>query len=357
MKKLLFTLLLGGISPVLYAQTQITAADMPVAGDTLRYSTTVDTNGILDLAVTGTGVAWDFSTYKALIQGRDDYKTAAQVNITYAITISPSAYGYKVADSFPTGGVPLPVSITDMYTFFNKKTGPARFIAEAFAGNLSGIPTPVNYSDEDEWYFFPLTYGKHDSSTFNLSFSLPTLGAIKQKGYRVTDVDAEGTIVTPFYTSPQNCIRVRSVINEIDSISFGVVSFGIPRNTVEYKWLVNGGHYPALWVTTTLLAGNETVTSIRYRDSARNLTPVNVSNTATKFYKLIAYPNPSANGIVYLSIPTDWKQYTVELFDIQGKLAATYHNTPVIDMQSLSAGQYAARVVSGGNIGYVYIQH
>lgn len=356
MKKLVLTLLIAAVSPALYAQTTITAADMPVAGDTLRYSTTLDSSGVLDLTVKGSSVVWDFSTFNAIAQNRDDYKTAAQVNLTYALTISPTSYGYKVADSFPTGGLPLPISITDMYTFFNKKTGPARFIAEAFAGNLSGIPTPVNYSDEDEWYFFPLTYGKHDSSTFNLSFSLPTLGAIKQKGYRVTDVDGEGTIVTPFYTTPQNCIRVRSVINEIDSISFGVVSFGIPRNTVEYKWLINGGHYPALWVTTTVLAGNETVTAIRYRDSDRGLTPINVPNVANKIYNLSAYPNPAVNGIVNLSVPADWKQYTVELFDIQGKAVATYRNTLVLDMQQLPAGQYAARVTSSGNTGYVYIQ-
>ena len=136
------------------AQITINAADMPVNGDTLRYSIGAAMGFNINLADIGTNKTWNFDTLTPTLQGVDAYKTAAQVNLTYAATISPTAYGYKVTDSLPTGGT-LPVSVKDVYSFFSIKSGPSRFVAEAFAANVSGVPVPANYQNEDEWYFFP----------------------------------------------------------------------------------------------------------------------------------------------------------------------------------------------------------
>src|SRR4051812_4445817 len=114
MKKLLLALIMVGSAGLVHAQITVTATDMPVAGDSLRYSIAVDTSFNLGLGNTGANITWDYSGLNRIAQGRDDYKSAAQVNIVYALTVSANAYGYKIADSIP--GSPVPV--TDIYTFF-----------------------------------------------------------------------------------------------------------------------------------------------------------------------------------------------------------------------------------------------
>ena len=354
MKKFLYALIVACTTQSALAQISITASDMPIAGDTLRYSTASPTGSGFSAADSGTAKVWDFSMLSPLTQGIDTYKTASAVNITYALTISPTAYGYKVADSFPGLSGVLPISITNLYTFFNKKTGPARYIAEGFAAVISGLPTPVNYSDEDEWYYFPLTYARSDSSTFSLKFSLPTLGSIKQAGYRKTRVDGWGTIVTPYFTTPTNCIRVRSEIHEIDSIDLLVTKIGLPRNTVEYKFLANGQHYPALWVTASLTGSTETITSIRYRDVARST--MGIASNALSYRTIKAYPNPAQNGIVYVELPADWQQYQIACFDLQGKLVATTSNKNQIDLSQMPAGRYVLQVLCGNQTAYALIE-
>ncbi|MBS1772184.1 MAG: T9SS type A sorting domain-containing protein [Bacteroidetes bacterium] len=337
-----------------HAQITITAADMPVVGDTLRYSTVTDAAFVV--ANTGSGYTWDFSYPMPITQAVDTYKTATAVNFTYGLTISPTAYGYKVADSIPGLGSMLPVSVKSLYTFYNKKTSPSRYIAEGFAAMIAGLPTAVNYQDEDEIYFFPVTTSTNDSSTFRLNFSLATLGSMLQKGYRKTTVDGWGTIKTPYYTTPVNCIRVRSEIHEIDSVTLTAIPFpiGLPNNRVEYKWLVNGEHYPAFWVTCTLNGTTETPTSIRYRDSAR-ATILSVPNTKAAITELNIYPNPATNNTVTIDVPASWMVYDVDVFDIQGKLVSQTKNTSVLNIQSMANGQYVVRVSNGQQLAYAVL--
>lgn len=325
------------------AQITITAADMPVNGDTLRYSYSNPLTTTVDYTQTGANMSWDFSAEIPVAQDVDTYKSAAQVNITYAATISPTAYGFKVADSLP--GAPIPV--TDVYNFFNKKTGPNRFVIEGFGAVITGFPTPVTYSDEDEVYYFPLEFNDYDSSYFKLSKNLAGLGSFSQEGYRRTRVDGWGTIVTPLSSTPVQVIRVRSEVVEQDTVRFGPTTLGIPRHYVEYKWLANGQHYPMMFVTTNVVAGNETPGSVRYRDSKRSLA---ITGTQPAVRQIALYPNPAAQ-VVNLKVPASWTAYSVELFDAQGKLLQVQQNQSAINTSQLPGGQYFVRVQHGSDIG------
>lgn len=344
MKKAYLSILSILLASAASAQIQITATDMPVVGDTLRSSATAAASSGITLSNTGTNYTWDFSSLVPVSQTVANYQLAATVNIAFAVVISPTAYGYKVADSFPTpAGLPisLPVSIKNMYTFYNKKTSPSRFVAEGFGATISGIPTPAAYQDEDEIYKFPLDYGTtNDSTTFDLKFSLASLGSVRQKGYRKTTVDGWGTIKTPFFTTAVNCIRVRSEIREIDSFTISPLpAMGIPRNTVEYKWLAAGEHYPVLWVTANITGSTETITSVRYRDQYRPGL-LNIEQ-APALKVLKAYPNP-ANYTVNIDVPTSWQNYTVAIYDMQGRVVANYNNTSKLDVSNLAKGNYLA---------------
>lgn len=351
MKRLLLSFLTVSTFSTVSAQVTITANDMPVNGDTLRYSTTLGVNLGFLLTDTGANKTWNLDTLSSLTQRVDEYKSALQVNPIYVL-ISPTAYGYKVADTFGMQGVPLPIAITEVYTFFSKKTGPARFVAEGFAAKVSGVPTPAVYSNEDEQYFFPLNYGNpEDSTDFKLSVSLATVGSMKQQGYRKTRVDAWGSITTPYFTTPKNCLRIRTEINEIDSVTISPLpAVGIPRRSVDYKWLVPGEHYPALWITANIVGGNETITTVRYRDAYKPSAIQEAGNKAT-LTVLRAIPNPATQNI-RIQLPVVSGEYVVEVFDMQGRLLATQKNDATLDIVALPAGSYIARVSYEQSVGY-----
>jgi len=332
------------------AQITITSADMPVSGDSLRYTIVSPLGTTIDLADTGTARSWTFD-FTPTAQAVDNYRSALSVSPFYAL-ISLSAYGYKVADSIPGLSGVLPVSITEIYNFFEKTSG--KYSAVAFAAKIAGLPTPANYTADDIWYRFPLNYGDNDSNNYAVTFSLASVGSMKQQGYRKSRVDAWGTITTPYYTTPVNCIRVRSEIHEIDTVTFGSTKFGIPRNTVEYKWLVNGDHYPALWVTTNVIGGTEAVSNIRYRDSYFQF-PLDVQHEHTASAgRIMAQSNPVLNNeLVLLNIPTDWHSYSVSIYDVQSRNVATVRDQSKVDVSHLPHGTYIACIQSGYQFEFV----
>ena len=359
MKRLLLIILTSIIVFPATAQVVITGADMPVSGDTLRYSTINPVGSPIVLTDTGAGVHWNYIDLIPVSQAVDTYKSAYEVNPVYAGTISLSARGYKVADSIPGLSMVLSgVTLDNIYTFFENISSPQAYIAAAFAARVAGLlPVAFNYTEPDALYFFPLGYGNTDSSGFDLNISLLTAGSIKQKGYRKTHVDGWGVIITPYHTTPVNCIRLRSEIHEIDTVSLGSTgTFGIPRNTVEYKWLANGEHYPVLFVTANVIGGIEIPTAIRYHDVYRELNPNGVKNNSVKENTAItAYPNPATDGNVTLTIPAGWRNFYVEVFDTRGKLLTTVKDQHELNISTYAAGNYLARITYGETTAYVTI--
>lgn len=339
------------------AQVTITAADMPVHGDTLRYSNALAITSGISLADSGAGIDWNYMTLMPISQAVDTYKKAYEVNPVYAASISLSAIGYKVADSVP--GVSLisaAITIDNVYTFFERMSGPSCYAAAAYAATISGfIPIPFNYTQPDAWYFFPLTYGRYDSSDFELNMGLMSVANIQQKGYRKTRVDGWGRIMTPYYNTPpgRQCLRVRSEIHEIDSVQLDTIAFALPRTTVEYKWLIPGEHYPALWVTTAILGGAEVPTIVRYRDVYRQSGPAAVTPVTTKSEEVTIYPNPSTGQSVTLTLPANWQNFYVEVFDVQGKLITQQKDARQIDVSTYTNGQYMVRVTYGTKTTYL----
>jgi hypothetical protein len=337
-----------------YSQINITTADMPAAGDTLRYSVASITGMVISPKDSGISVLWKYNL-KFAGQGVDTYKTTSQVNPAYLSVIDTAAYGYVVADSLAGA-----MAFHHIYTFFENSF--TLYKATAFAATIAGTPTPASYSIPDEWYHFPLTYLRTDSSDYELNVVIPGVGGLKRTGTRYTRADGWGQLITPYYTTPANCLRVRSVVHGVDSVTFGASVIAIPVNTVEYRWLVNGEHYPALWVTSNITGGAEIITSIRYRDSYRDTTTpppidtnVAVHNVTQTPVEIKAFPNPAVAGIVRLAIPAGWKDFLVQVFDLNAKEVAVFNNQRDLDLGNLPAGQYIARISSGIKVAYVQI--
>lgn len=355
MRKVLLSILFFAAYLNVDAQITITSADMPVVGDTLRHSSATALGFSINLNDVGANKVWNFDTLTPVSQKVDEYKKALKVSPLYGI-ISPSAYGYQVADTLGgLGSSPIPITVTEVYTFFNiRGSSPVdTYVAEGFGAKVSGLPTPALYDNEDELFLFPLAFGNKDTTDYYLNVSVPGLGRMVQEGERVTEVDAWGTITTPFFTTAKSCIRVRSEVNGNDSIiasglPLPIPPVGIPRQTVDYYWLVQGEHYPALWITTTFTGSTETVTAVRYRDSYR-MVSVDETNQSHIIENVTVYPNPAKD---VLRLNTNAKQFVSEVFDIQGKLVLSGQNKVDVDVSLLSSGSYFIRLSSEAGISY-----
>lgn len=324
-------------------QITIEWGDMPAAGDTLRYSLVSPITSVMDLTLTGPNTSWDFGSLVPYAQGVDTYRTAIQAGYP---TLS-GALGLKV---IPGGvNVPIPSGVEDPYMFFQNSS--SAFMLRAYGVTFSGFPVPLELDDEDDIYLFPLDFGNSDSSTYRLDFSL--LGnTLKQEGYRKTVVDGWGTIITPYTTAPVSCLRVKSYVYEEDTVALQSPPVPITREYVEYKWLAKNEHFPLLQVTATVAGGMETVADIRFRDYYRP--SLSVVAPQAPLQLLTAHPNPSATTVT-IQLPESWRDYTVELYDMKGRLVFRQLNHPTLDLTALPAGNYMVRVTAGQSVGYVVL--
>lgn len=341
-----------------YGQITITGSEMPVYRDTLRFSNASATDVLSWAADSGANKVWNY-TLIPTSQGLDEYQRPGEVSpgLTTGFLASITAdyaYGPKVADSIPgIGLIASGVTISNLHTYFNCYVTPPCLVAEAFSATVSGFPLGADYIQPDVWYKLPLTYGDSYNADFHLKFGSSLFGEIEQKGNRKTHVDGWGTITTPYFTTPTPCLRVRSQIDEIDSVTFSGQTFGIARTTIEYRWMVKGEHQPALMISALSIQDTEIVTTVRYKDRYRSEFSTSVKNTASATEQVTVFPNPATNGHVRFDMPASWKQYYIELFDAQGRRVGSWANNNELDITHLAPGNYIARVTAGGTLSYV----
>lgn len=349
MKKALLITSLLAMAGFSKAQITIHSNIIPAAGDSFLYSNPVDTN---ISTATGANMTWDFSTMTPVAQGTQSWKTVMQANTGFLLFGIPSgAFGFKLLDSLSFAGL----TVYDPYTFFLKHTSgtDTSLNAVAYGITLNSIPVAALYQDEDEWFKFPLNYNDHDSTTYMFSANL--LGnSLKGVGYRNTYVDGWGTIKTPYYTTAVSCLRIRSEVNEIDSITYNGTSLALPRQSVDYYWMTQNDKFPALWMNATIAAGMTIPTFTRYRDVQRQL---GIGSVPTQKVNISTYPNPSTDGIFNVTIPAAWHGYSVEVFDMTGKLVLAQSNKAVVDLGKQPAGQYIIRTSNGADqLGFSLVQ-
>lgn len=320
----------------LKSQISITSTNMPVSGDTCRYSSASLTS-LGNYTVTGPNMFWDFSTLDST--GQDIRKFVPSSATPYSFYFY-AKYGEKTMDSVSG----LPITMTDLYSFY-KMNGTASFNAEGLGVTISGIPvgaTPVNLNS-DELYMFPLNYLDHDSSTF--SFSTPSFSTIpfiyKKHGYRITDVDGYGTITTPYGTD--TCLRVVTTQYAIDTLIIN--SLPAPYNKISYpnyyrsyQWLTLSEKIPFLEISGNLVTGTFNPSQARYRDTKRIFVGINeeVLNLA-----LSVFPNPSTHELTVVS-PKLEGTIKAEIIDIHGKLVFE----KILDNNSLLVNQHQLNVSS-----------
>lgn len=356
MKKLILILCSGFFSLTLFSQISITMSQMPVSGDTIRY-TNARLSSVGDYTTTGANHNWLFDTLKPVSQGRRDF--IAGSSTPYSVIFGFAAYGEKTIDTVPIPTIPIPgvpsISITDVYNFYSKSPtlAPTKFITEGLGLKINGIPVPNFYSDEDELYFSSLNYLDRDSSTFRFSTISNTLIPFQyvKQGHRITEADGWGTISTPHGTV--SCLRVITTQYSIDTIKGTITlpvigtqpfAFGFKNYQRSYQWLTTNEHIPFFEVSGTLSGTNFNPNQARYRDNYINFVGL---KEETKHLAISVFPNPATNQITVIT-SKDNGNIKAEIMDLQGKIILSkdlkynseIDNKHTLDLNLLAKGIY-----------------
>lgn len=239
------------------AQITITQSSMPSGGDTIRYSSANTVGANLDIKNKGASRSWDYSSLTAT--GQDLYSYIAANKTPYLLYFF-GQIGQKTADSIGIN----PIVLKNIYAFYTKSS--SVFKQEGIGYSYQGIPLSAKNVDDDEVYQFPLSYGDSDVSTYNFRFAIPgNIFTYVQAGVRTNVVDGWGSIKTPYKTYP-NVIRVKTIVNGVDSLITQFAKIPVPRRQVIYKWLSTDEKIPVLEITGTEIGGVFTANQIRYRD-------------------------------------------------------------------------------------------
>jgi hypothetical protein len=234
----------------LHAQVVITSNDMPTPGDTVRRSTTFILEGI-DYEQAGPDQSWNFSSLALTSQQVDTFISVGETpllfqgffNNQFIFPDYKATVAYKLASFTSLPGF----TITDSYEFFKNNSDSYKDVG--YGITYSGLTIPIQYDRIDTVYRFPLAYGNVDSAQSFFELELPDIGYASIERKRWNYADGWGTVLTPF--GQFQALRVKTVIQEYDSVYIDSLNMGIPleRNIIEYKWLANGFPLPVLQVT------------------------------------------------------------------------------------------------------------
>ncbi len=245
-------------------QITITSSSMPVSGDTIRYSIANPNNSVVNanLSIKGDSMSWDLSALGSNRQDMYSYKNSSLTPYGFYFF---NKIGLKTADSLGTAMF----TFKNIYSFYTKNSNV--FKAEGLGYSYQNFPLAATYKDDDEIYKFPLDYHDSDVSTFYFEFALPVGNYFRyvQGGTRTNNVDGWGSVKTPYKTYP-NVLRMKTIVDEVDTLITQFGSFPIPRRQVIYRWLSADEHIPVVEITGIEVGTTFVASQIIYRDRYRS---------------------------------------------------------------------------------------
>lgn len=343
MKKIKSVLFFFATPAILLSQIVIDQNDMPQPGDTIRLSSTID-YGTFNYEETGNDFIWDFSSLLPVTQKVDTFVDFDETPWVYQLIFWGSSNLAKEMmgfDQYPG------FQITDAYEFYKTSSSDFRLVGNA--ATLNGIPFPNKFDAPDIIFKFPMNPGNVDSSFSSYDIALTGIGYAGGWKKRVNYIDGWGTLITP-YGSFQT-IRVKSEVDQYDSIYIDTLGYGIPylQYFTEYKWLGDGFGEPLCTFTE-----NGPITTIDYIDSVRNLI-IGIPETQQQDNPLRIYPNPVGDELNIQFTSSVNSAMKVAVFDLQGKkiseisqssqAAATYSQTFDISALNLETGIYFLEII------------
>ncbi len=307
---ILISLLLG-FNFLTLAQISIDDADMPYEDDTVRVSTGLNID-FMDYTETGEDHLWDFSQLIPISQRVDTFISPWSMPLVYKLFFGlTSNLAVRGADNVPLPGFP----ITGIYNFYDNRSLNYRGIGIGMS--VFGIPIPFKYDDPDIVYDFPMEYEDAWNSQAHFAQEIPLVGYLRMTKTHVDTVDGWGTLITPYGSF--EVLRLKSEVNEIDSIYMDSLEIGIPieRDYTVYQWMGKGQKIPLLQITSSLFGA-----VVEYVDSTRLIFDGTNELPFVRNNELKVFPNPTASKVQMQFEMLEKQHVSIKLFDMQGRETA-----------------------------------
>ena len=156
----------------------------------------------------------------------------------------------------------------------------------------TGITVPViaEYSNADTILTFPFTYQDSGKCIGEWGIDLTSIGQNIQ--YKVTynrewEVEGWGTLITPYQTHT-NVLKIKTTLDQVDSVIFLGTPIGVPRKIVEYTWYDANFGLPVMKVDGIEALGFTTFSTAQYYDT-RIVGTGEINNEI----EVSIYPNPT----------------------------------------------------------------
>lgn len=338
-----------------FSQITIGSTNVPQTNDTLIVSDAVIDN-TMDFISTGANYTWDFSNLQYNGQTLNEYQPVTSAGLFIQFVFGSSVpQNYRASYYVATNGLPLnnlpaqlPITISDISQFYKLRTDSLTMVGLKLSVN--GQEVPAKSDTIETKYKFPLDYGNTHFSRGYTKLDLNPIydGIWIQHRTRQTEVDGWGQITTPLGSF--NALRIHHTITESDSfyVSISGFAFWLPipvPESHEYEWRALEEKEPILLVNTNVIQGNETVTSVQYKNN------YTVGIKEEEQISVSIYPNPVQDWMIVQSL-TNFDEYSIFSTDgkliLEGKLANGAQQ--MIDITSLKSGSYMIQLNSNAGV-------
>ncbi|MEN8956974.1 MAG: T9SS type A sorting domain-containing protein [Flavobacteriales bacterium] len=320
---------------------------------------TVGINGF-NFASTGANFSWNYATL-----GKDSWGNKS--------TVTAAASGYQapyIAQCIANGGgftclfnwnnlTNMGILETDSMNAFVVTLYDVMTMAKKTTNHLVGtvkglrikdstgitIPLVTEYTDQDTIFNFPLNYQDSGTSKGAWGYDLNSLGqniVYKASYTRNYQIEGWGSLVTPHATYA-NTLKIKTVIDQIDSVDFLGTPFGLPRKIVEYTWLDAAFGLPVMKAEGIEVLGTTTINSVSYIDN------VYVGIEENKLTTFNLYPNPSSDLITVINKENN-RIESYKILDLQGRFVQENSFTKSISVAELEPGTYIIQLFSDNEI-------
>ena len=308
---------------------------------------------------TGANILWDYSGLGMDVSGKK-----------YTVTASGSGYQAPyITQCILNGGgfacltkwngltnigvVDLDTLDAIVFTLFDVMTM-ARKNTGTLVGNVKGlkikdttgltVPIVAEYSESDTILTFPFTFQDSGKSSGQWGLDLNSIGQNIQ--YKVSyvrnwEVDGWGQLITPFQTH-NNVLKIKTTLDQVDSVVFLTTPLGLPRKIVEYTWYDPAFGLPVMRADGIETAGFVLITSVQYYD-----TRVLSINENAKETSINIFPNPASDVLNIES--KDITIITYKIIDVNGKTIQTNKANKSIEIDNLPAGIYILQLFDSSN--------
>ncbi len=325
-------------SSSLVAQITIGTNDMPSQGDSYTISTANVLNDY-DFSETGANFSWNYEGLENTGESVRNYVSVSSAPFAYQFLFNNPFDQEHLADftintaGFDVGGG---VSFDEFFEFYQNDEQAYSIVG--YGATINSIPVPAGTNPVDNVYAFPLDFENTNESYSEWFIQIPTFGSYLLKQTRSYEVDGWGTLTTPYGSF--DALKVRMEIESEDSVYIELIQQGLTfeRSAVEYHWLAAGEGIPLLKVVETF----GQTTSIEYKDEE---TPESVEEISA--LSPVIYPSITSS---LFQIKSSELPEQVLIYDLSGRIVASYATTSLYSVAHLSPGSYIVSIQMNGKV-------